>query len=144
MRAVGEQAEESGREEEAQHDADGFCAGRTGGSRAHPRPAEGADEKRDEVCGDALDLEDEVAEMRADWANPVANGAWAGSVEGWVSGAIGEERKEKEEPGGGHQQADEFIQAAVAGRGEDQSNGFHRGHTSHGDSTKREPWPNPQ
>ena len=72
---AGNEAEKRRSEEQAQNDADGFGAGRTGGAGAHPCPAKSAKQDGQDEGGDAFDLQHEVAEVGAGGADPVADGA---------------------------------------------------------------------
>ena len=78
------------------------------------RCAEKGEEGGEGESGSALALEEEVAEERAGAAGPVVGGECPGGVEGWVGGAIGDERQGEEDGGEEEQEAEKLMRAAGA------------------------------
>src|SRR5271156_1626136 len=99
--------------------------------RTQPGPSQSACQQRQTKSGDAFELQKQIANPGSDQANPVVRGASdcisANGIERGIGGAIGDEREKKEDRGDQHEQPDELIQAAIAGRRSDQFQGFHQG-----------------
>jgi hypothetical protein len=80
----GNEAEGCGEKFQGEEGADPAEEGRTSGAGVHPGPAEAADPDGQEEGRDAEGLEEQVAEISAEEADPVARGVGAGDACGGV------------------------------------------------------------
>ena len=125
-----DQTEDGGRKYQVEQNPGDLGGWGTGRARAQPRPAQSAQHQGDEEGGDAFQLQQQVADGRADHPSPVV-GLPAGSahgVQGRIRGVIGSQRKEEEARGHKEHHACDFIQATVAGRGQCQFEWLHGGY----------------
>ena len=117
---------------------------RAGGTLAHPAEAKPAQDDGKEEGGDADGLEDEVGEPCSGQAGPVvgraggqasgepgggarAGGQSAHRVCGGVGGRVGGQREEEKRGGDQQHEAEDLVEAAVAGWSRDQPEWFHGG-----------------
>lgn len=104
----GQQASQRWSEDQAEHNPDEFSPGRTSGAREQPGPSQRAGQQRQAERGDTLELQQQIADPRADEPGPVvrrpADCVSANRVERGVGGTIGDESEKKKDRGDQHQQ----------------------------------------
>ena len=129
VQMTGQNGQERGDEHEKPE-----CAERLGdrglnGARAEPADSEHAEENGQQERADAEELENDIGEIGAENADPVAGGARSGegrgAVERGIERGIGSQREEKKERGDAQQKADEFVESAVSAGSEDFRKKFH-------------------
>ena len=126
-----DQTEDSGRKYQVEQNPGRLRSWGTGRARAQPRPAQSTQHQGDKEGGDPFQLQQQVADGRANQPSPVvclpAGGVAPHGVQRRVRRVIRGQRKEEEARGHKKHHARDFIQATVAGRGQCQFEWLHRG-----------------
>ena len=106
---------------------------RAAGAGAHPGVADAAEPQGQEEGREAKCLEEEIAEIRTEGANPVVHGICAGGiadggrVQRGISGVVGGEREKNEERDQQQHKPQEQVQGAASRWRENNANGLHDG-----------------